>query len=143
MTTAEIKTSYATILSSYVSKNAELRKLNETHPDFKVLQRQLNGLATQIELNFGDKMEEILTDTYDEYCPDNDISHINEYLLGNYIQTGIDAEGHITYDFVQGSGVKVAVDEYENQTARFVINPNPIQLVLDIEGEPRKIVWSL
>jgi len=143
MVTTYTKSSISALFTDYIIKNQELKTLNPSHPDFQLLSRQLKGLATQMELNFGESLEEILTDAYDEYCPDNDISHINEYLNGEYVHTGIDAEGIITYDFMTGSGISVSVDEYEGKSARFVINPNPIQLVLDIENEPRKIVWSL
>jgi hypothetical protein len=143
MVTTYTLDSISAILTEYVIKNQELKSLNPSHPDFKILGRKLLGLATQMELNFGEKLEEILTDAYDEYCPDNEISNINEYLNGDYLSTGLDANGSITYDFKSGSGISVSVDEYEGKSARFVINPNPIQLVLDIEKEPRKIVWSL
>jgi len=143
MVSTYTKASISALLCDYVSKNQELRSLSPSHPDFQSITRKLNGIATQLELNFGESLEEILTDAYDEYCPDNEISDIHEYLTGTYTQTGVDADGNITYDFQTGSGIKVAVDEYEGQESRFVINPNPVQLVLEIEKEGRKVIWSI
>lgn len=97
----------------------------------------LEGLAP-----FQEDLIEVLQDIYDEYCPDNDLMLLSQYVPTQIFRT-VDASGAMAYDCQSDQGVIVNVDEYSGRTCRLFLLPNPARFVLDVEGEGRTTVWRL
>jgi hypothetical protein len=98
-------------------------------------------LSLLISSEFGEVMHEILQDIYDEYAPDNDVEPLVNYLLSDYTVTSNNTEIP-TYSFTGIKGVRIFVDEYEGKESRLALVPNPLKLVVTIEGEMPVTVWE-
>lgn len=98
-------------------------------------------LRNLIASEYGEVMHEILQDIYDEYAPDNDVEPLVNYLLASYNTTNNGTEIP-TYSFTGVQGVRIFVDEYEGKESRLALVPNPLQLIVNIEGELPTVVWE-
>jgi hypothetical protein len=98
-------------------------------------------LSNLVANEYGEVMHEILQDIYDEYAPDNDVEPLVNYLLHNY-NTANNGSEIPTYSFTGIQGVRIFVDEYEGKESRLALIPNPLQLIVNIEGELPTVVWE-
>ncbi|WP_020527373.1 hypothetical protein [Flexithrix dorotheae] len=123
------------------------------------IKNQLNGIVYhdqkydeiedhlhEIEDNFlekhGFELERILKKVHVAICPDVDLLSPLSYIAHEYKKVGENETGPI-YDIKHDQGVYVEVDSYQKKPTKLVIVPNPLRVILNIDGHTREEVWSV
>lgn len=125
-----------------IQKRNELAELNYSDQEYDDKEEELHDLEDDFLEKYGDEFDEILADIHDELCPDTDVMLPIAYFAKQYKDTGKQENGKPVYTIGANDGVLVEVDEYPGTNSRLVFLPNPMRLVLNIQGEKSEIVWS-
>lgn len=81
-------------------------------------------------MEYGEWLEEILSQVYDEYCPDDEVVSPISYLYGSNLLSGDSPVG-----------VEVHADDFPGVQARLVLLPDPVRLELYNEHF-REVIWQ-
>ncbi len=101
---------------------------------------QLQHTQDQLTDEFGAYIEEAIFNVHDEYCPDDDIHAIADYLPTYFEREGVN--GHTRYMLPLGQGVAVETDDYPGVPTRLALVPNPTRLVLKVQNsEQEEVLW--
>jgi hypothetical protein len=107
-------------LAEIIKCKTELGELSYNNPKYDELEDALHELEDDFQEKFGIKLEEILQDVHDKYCPDNDVLLPVAYL---------------------GKGVIVEADEYPGKDTRLTLLTGPPRIILSL-GTSQKVVWT-
>jgi len=101
---------------------------------------QLHQLQDQLTDEFGAYIEEAIFSVHDEYCPDDEIHAISDYMPAYFVREGVN--GHSRFLLPLGQGVEVETDDYPGIPTRLALVPNPTRLVLKIQdNEMEEVLW--
>lgn len=129
-------------LTKLIEKKNELSTLNYDDKEYDKIEEELHDLEDQFMDTYGDYLEEALEKVHDKYCPDNDVLMPIAYLANKYDKVGKNPDGSTAYDVPGKEGVWVDVEKYDGKDTRLVLIPNPVRLVLVIEGKNKEVVWQ-
>ncbi|PSR56417.1 hypothetical protein AHMF7605_24410 [Adhaeribacter arboris] len=122
-------------LITIIQKKQELSKLTYDDDRYDEIEEELHDLEDDFNENFGDFLEDILTQVHDKVCPDTDV-----LLPTAYLPTQLASEDNATISAKEG--VWVDTEEFPDREARLVLVPNPTRLVLSVGKNVRKEVWK-
>ena len=107
-------------LTEIVKKREELGKIDYNNPKYDDLEEQLHDLEDAFQDEYGEYLEEALTEIHDKYCPDNDVLMPIAYL---------------------GKGVYVEVDKFPGKETKLILIPTPPRIVLTVKDK-QEVVWT-
>ncbi len=119
-----------------IKTKSALKALNFNDERYDDIEDDLHELEDDFMTNFASYLEEALHDVHDEYCPDNDVLLPIAYVPS---QAKITDD---TYEVIEGEGVYVDVDDYEEVETKLLILPNPARLILSLGKGRNEVVWT-
>ncbi len=131
-------------LIGLIDKKIQLSRTDYNDPAYDEAEDRLHDLEDEFVDKYGTYLEEALQEVHDDICPDNDVLLPIAYLAQEYVLTGEERNGKPTFDVAFGNGVLVEVDDYPGHDTRIVILPNPLRIMLLVNGHTTKakeIVW--
>ena len=131
-----------TTLAALIEKKNQLSALSYDDKEYDEVEEELHDLEDQFMEAHGDYLEEALEKVHDKLCPDNDVLMPIAYLANKYEVVGKNPDGSVSYDVKGKEGVWVDVDKYDGKDTRLVLIPNPVRLVLIIDGKNKEVVWQ-
>lgn len=126
-------------LVALVEKKNQLSELSYADKNYDVIEEELHDMEDDFVDEYGEFLEDILTDVHDDICPDSDVLLPTAYLANKYTRQEIDKQ--IVY-FPADGGVIVDVDKYPNKLTRLVLVPAPTRLILQISKDQEEVVWN-
>jgi hypothetical protein len=129
-------------LSALIEKKNQLSALSYDDKEYDRVEEELHDLEDQFMDTYGDYLEEALEKVHSQLCPDNDVLMPIAYLANKYEKVGKNSDGSVSYDVNGKEGVWVDVEKYDGKDTRLVLLPNPVRLVLVIEGKNKEVVWQ-
>ena len=99
------------------------------------VEEELHDLEDTFNEQYGEYLENVLTQVHDEVCPDTDV-----LLPTAYLPTTLISEDNTAIPAKEG--VWVDTEEFPDREARLVLVPNPTRLVLSVGKNIRKEVWK-
>ena len=100
------------------------------------LYSEIQQLQNQLINEFGAYLEEAIFNVHDEYCPDDEMKSLLNYLPAYYYQQ------KKFYQLPLDQGVLVEADDYPGQLVRLAIVPNPVRLVMKIQDTgAEEVLW--
>lgn len=124
-------------LIEIVKTRLELSELDYSNSKYDELEERLHMMEDTFHENYGATLETALQDVHDEYCPDTNVLLPIAYIAKKYILN----EKNI-YSPAPNEGVIVEMDDYPGKDTKLVLVPNPLRIILCIENNQQKIVWS-
>lgn len=101
------------------------------------LSLQIQQLHVQLSDEFGSYLEEALFMVHDEFCPDDEVKSLVEYLPTYFIKEGT------RYFLPKGEGVAVETDDYPGIATRLALVPNPTRVVLKVQDSGQEeVLWA-
>lgn len=128
-------------LTEIIELKNKLKKLDYNDPNYDQAEDALHVLEDKFLKSYGKQLEEILMDVHDEFCPDIDILSPLSYIAEEYISVGQNDRGPL-YDVEANQGLHLELDDYPGKPTRFVLMPNPLRVVLNVDASSREVVWS-
>lgn len=129
-------------LLAIAEKKNTISELDYNDELYDQVEQELHDLEDDFIDNFGDYMEDTLTDIHDEHCPESDVLLPTAYLAKKYVDRGSSPSGQKLLDVDSDEGVIVDTDDYPNKVVRLVIVPGPTRILLQIGKETREEVWT-
>lgn len=111
-------------------KKDEIRNYTEADLGFEILSEEIEQLNDALQQSYGSYLEDALFNIYDEYCPDNDVQPIDQYIV---------PENSAKEQY----GVAVEVDDFPGAQALLILAPNPTRFILKGNKEQfEEVVWA-
>lgn len=129
-------------LTALVEKKNELSTYKYNDIRYDETEEALHDLEDDLIEDYGDYLEDALHRVHDDIAPDNDVLLPIAYMADKYDKAGERPDGSIIWDVDMKQGVLVDVDDYAGKVARLVFIPNPVRLVLLVQGVGKEIVWT-
>lgn len=131
-------------LEELVKSLADLRtqqKLESPEsPTYQALGNGIQEIQQQLTIEYGPYIEEAIFNVHDEYCPDDEIHPLMDYLPTYFEKTGVN--GHTRYTVPKGEGLPVEADDFPGERTRLALVPSPTRLVLKCqESDLEEVVW--
>ncbi len=124
-------------LQRLVEVKSQAASFKENNGEFKSIQKMFERMSRHFQEKYNLSMQDILFDIYDEYCPDDEIEPLKNYLAEHY------QANENGFDVPLDEGVLVHVDDFEFTEARLVLLPDPARIVLQHAGSShREVLWQ-
>jgi len=105
------------------------------------LSLQIQQLQAQLLDEFGPYLEEALFTVHDEFCPDDEVKPLLDYVPTYFEKEG--SNGHTRYFLPKGEGVEVETDDYPGIPTRLALVPNPTRVVLKVQDSGmEEVLWA-
>ncbi|BDD04035.1 hypothetical protein [Aureibacter tunicatorum] len=119
----------------------KLNDMDYNNPKYDDVEEELHDLEDDFMEEFGDALEDILTDIHEELCPDNEVLLPIAYLANQYEVLDKDEDGKTLFDAKFNEGVIVDVDSIDDQISRLVLVPGPARILLQAGKKIKKELW--
>jgi hypothetical protein len=129
-------------LTALIEKRNELSTLTYDNKDYDRLEEELHDMEDDFIEKYGEYLEAALEKIHDKLCPDNDVLLPIAYLAHKYNKGGKNPDGTTIYDVDYSEGVWVDVDKMPGKDTRLVLVPNPVRMLLLIDGKKKEVVWK-
>ena len=129
-------------ITALIEKKNQLSKLSYDNKEYDDIEEEVHDLEDDIMDNYGDFLEEALEAVHEKICPDNDVLMPIAYMGHKYNKVGQNPDGSVIFDVEAKEGVWVDVDKYDGKDTRLVFIPNPLRLVLVVDGKNKEVVWQ-
>lgn len=129
-------------LVGVVLKRNELSRLDYSNQAYDAVEEELHNMEDDFNEKHGQYLEKALKSVHDEFCPDNDVLLPIAYLAKKY-KVIKSSDGSVEFSVGLDEGVIVDVDNYSDRLTRLVIIPNPIRILLQIDGSHCEEVWRI
>jgi hypothetical protein len=129
-------------LTALIEKRNELSTLTYDNKDYDRLEEELHDMEDDFIEKYGEYLETALEKIHDKLCPDNDVLLPIAYLAHKYNKGGKNPDGTTIYDVDYSEGVWVDVDKMPGKDTRLVLVPNPVRILLLIDGKKKEVVWK-
>ena len=129
-------------LVSIIEKKAQLSGLFWDDKRYDEVEDELRKLEDELVDSYGDDLTEILEAVYDGMDVVGDVQLPTLYLAKTYSRSGQTADGMGVYDVRPGEGFRIETDRHAGKFPRLVLIPNPLRVVLQVDGGGREVVWQ-
>jgi hypothetical protein len=126
-------------LYQLIQKRDTLARLGYDHEQYDEVEEELHNLEDDLQVEFGDYLENALKRVHDEYCPESEVLLPMAYLPRQY-QRLSDATGIDEYEIGDNDGVWVELKDFPSLDAKLVLLPSPPRLELLSQGGSQE-VW--
>ncbi len=108
--------------------------------DYDELEDELHEQEDAFLEEYGEEIEDILSDVYDELCPGDEVLSPIAYLATTYKKVG-ENQGVNVYDVEFDQGLPISIEGSGAKEPRLVILPNPLRVILNVDSKTRYRVW--
>ncbi|GJM61617.1 hypothetical protein [Persicobacter diffluens] len=122
-------------------KRNQLSAMDYSDAKYDDVEEELHDLEDDFLEEYGDFLEDVITDIHDQYCPESDVLSPIAYLAHSYLNLGEDDNGKPAFDVGAKEGVIVDVEEMEDRLCRLVVVPNPTRFIIQSGKAMKKEVW--
>jgi hypothetical protein len=118
----------------------ELSLKSYEESSYDELEDKLHDLEDSFIDGLGDELEEILSEVYDELCPNDEVLSPLAYLATTYKKIG-ESQGLNVYEVEPDQGLLVSIEGAGKKNTRLVVLPNPLRVLLNVDQKTRYRVW--
>lgn len=129
-------------LTEIVEKKNQLSAMDYSDEKYDDLEEAIHDLEDDFNENYEAVMEKEFEKIYTRLKSDTDILLPTAYIANKYKPVLPDANGVVTYEVTGREGVPIESDQFDRQDVRLVLVPNPVRILMIINGKPLKDIWK-
>ena len=129
-------------LSQLVEKRNQLAAISYSDSKYDEVEEELHAMEDEFLEEYGEYMEEVLTDLHDKDFPESDVLSPIAYLAKKYVVKSTHSDGRVEYNISSKDGVWVEAFSLPAKSVRLVLMPNPPRFVIHFDNGQQKEVWS-
>ncbi|MCP4520134.1 MAG: hypothetical protein GY827_00290 [Cytophagales bacterium] len=127
----------AIAVSEIAEKRNELNNMTYNDASYDDVEDDLHDLEDDFNEEFGDFLEEVLADAHADVNSDADVLLPSAYFAQSYIQKNGE------YVFSGDDGVVIDSEDYDGKAVRLIFLPDPVRIVLVLDGKIQQELWTL
>ncbi len=110
-------------MNKLVNKIFTIKRHLEMHEQDPLLIESYHEYYDQLKQKHGHYLKELMFDIYDEYCSDNEMQDLSDYL--------------------SPKGVEVEADDFPGIHSKLFIKPEPLRIVIsDVQFSYEEVLWK-
>ncbi|MDI1321271.1 MAG: hypothetical protein PSV36_00900 [Algoriphagus sp.] len=129
-------------LTEIVEKKNQLSAMDYSDEKYDDLEEAIHDLEDDFNENYEGVLEKEFEKIYTRLKSDTDILLPTAYIANKYKPVLPDANGVVTYEVTGREGVPIESDQFDRQDVRLVLVPNPVRILMIINGKPLKDIWK-
>ncbi len=129
-------------LTEIVEKKNQLSAMDYSDEKYDDLEEAIHDLEDDFNENYEIVLEKEFEKIYTRLKSDTDILLPTAYIANRYKPVLPDANGVVTYEVTGREGVPIESDQFDRQDVRLVLVPNPVRVLMIINGKPLKDLWK-
>lgn len=129
-------------LTEIVEKKNQLSAMDYSDEKYDDLEEAIHDLEDDFNENYEAVLEKEFEKIYTRLKSDTDILLPTAYIANKYKPVLPDANGVVTYEVTGREGVPIESDQFDRQDVRLVLVPNPVRILMIINGKPLKDIWK-
>ncbi len=129
-------------LTEIVEKKNQLSAMDYSDEKYDDLEEAIHDLEDDFNENYESVLEKEFEKIYTRLKSDTDILLPTAYIANKYKPVLPDANGVVTYEVTGREGVPIESDQFDRQDVRLVLVPNPVRILMIINGKPQKDIWK-
>ena len=129
-------------LTEIVEKKNQLSAMDYSDEKYDDLEEAIHDLEDDFNENYESVLEKEFEKIYTRLKSDTDILLPTAYIANKYKPVLPDANGVVTYEVTGREGVPIESDQFDRQDVRLVLVPNPVRILMIINGKPLKDIWK-
>ncbi len=129
-------------LTEIVEKKNQLSAMDYSDEKYDDLEEAIHDLEDDFNENYEAVLEKEFEKIYMRLKSDTDILLPTAYIANKYKPVLPDANGVVTYEVTGREGVPIESDQFDRQDVRLVLVPNPVRILMIINGKPLKDIWK-
>lgn len=129
-------------LTEIVEKKNQLSAMDYSDEKYDDLEEAIHDLEDDFNENYEIVLEKEFEKIYTRLKSDTDILLPTAYIANKYKPVLPDANGVVTYEVTGREGVPIESDQFDRQDVRLVLVPNPVRILMIINGKPLKDLWK-
>lgn len=129
-------------LLELVEKKTLLSTMTYDNKNYDEIEEELHDLEDDFLDNYGDMLEDVISEAHEKIHSDNDILLPIAYVGQRYSKNGKNEDGSAHYDVEHGEGVLIETELYPNKETRLVLVPSPTRIELLVAGVKKEIIWE-
>lgn len=129
-------------LTEIVEKKNQLSAMDYSDEKYDDLEEAIHDLEDDFNENYEGVLEKEFEKIYTRLKSDTDILLPTAYIANKYKPVLPDANGVVTYEVTGREGVPIESDQFDRQDVRLVLVPNPLRILMIINGKPLKDLWK-
>ncbi len=129
-------------LTEIVEKKNQLSAMDYSDEKYDDLEEAIHDLEDDFNENYEGVLEKEFEKIYTRLKSDTDILLPTAYIANKYKPVLPDANGVVTYEVTGREGVPIESDQFDRQDVRLVLVPNPVRILMIINGKPLKDLWK-
>lgn len=129
-------------LTEIVEKKNQLSAMDYSDEKYDDLEEAIHDLEDDFNENYEAVLEKEFEKIYTRLKSDTDILLPTAYIANKYKPVLPDANGVVTYEVTGREGVPIESDQFDRQDVRLVLVPNPIRILMIINGKSVKDIWK-
>jgi hypothetical protein len=129
-------------LTEIVEKKNQLSAMDYSDEKYDDLEEAIHDLEDDFNENYEGVLEKEFEKIYTRLKSDTDILLPTAYIANKYKPVLPDANGVVTYEVTGREGVPIESDQFDRQDVRLVLVPNPVRILMIINGKAVKDIWK-
>lgn len=129
-------------LTEIVEKKNQLSAMDYSDEKYDDLEEAIHDLEDDFNENYEAVLEKEFEKIYTRLKSDTDILLPTAYIANKYKPVLPDANGIVTYEVTGREGVPIESDQFDRQDVRLVLVPNPVRILMIINGKSVKDIWK-
>ncbi len=129
-------------LTEIVEKKNQLGAMDYSDEKYDDLEEAIHDLEDDFNENYEGVLEKEFEKIYTRLKSDTDILLPTAYIANKYKPVLPDANGVVTYEVTGREGVPIESDQFDRQDVRLVLVPNPVRILMIINGKSVKDIWK-
>jgi hypothetical protein len=129
-------------LTEIVEKKNQLSAMDYSDEKYDDLEEAIHDLEDDFNENYEGVLEKEFEKIYTRLKSDTDILLPTAYIANKYKPVLPDANGVVTYEVTGREGVPIESDQFDRQDVRLVLVPNPVRILMIINGKSVKDIWK-
>ena len=129
-------------LTEIVEKKNQLSTMDYSDEKYDDLEEAIHDLEDDFNENYEGVLEKEFEKIYARLKSDTDILLPTAYIANKYKAVLPDANGVVTYEVTGREGVPIESDQFDRQDVRLVLVPNPVRILMIINGKSVKDIWK-
>lgn len=129
-------------LTEIVEKKNQLSAMDYSDEHYDDLEEAIHDLEDDFNEKYEDILEKEFEKIYAKLKSDTDILLPSAYIANVYKPVLPDANGIVTFEVTGRQGVPIESDQFDRQDVRLVLVPNPVRILMIINGKALKDLWK-
>lgn len=129
-------------LTEIVEKKNQLSAMDYSDEKYDDLEEAIHDLEDDFNENYEAVLEKEFEKIYSKLKSDTDILLPSAYIANEYKPVLPDASGVVTFEVTGRQGVPIESDQFDRQDVRLVLVPNPVRILMIINGKALKDLWK-